>query len=94
MYLLANFTKIWYNKVVLSEARKMKEIKIKTEYITLGQLLKFARIITDGSEAKYFLSSNKVFVNGELENRRGRKIYPGMSIKIGNKKYLVSKDDN
>ena len=29
MYLLANFTKIWYNKVVLSEARKMKEIKIK-----------------------------------------------------------------
>lgn len=72
----------------------MSEIKIKTAYITLGQLLKYAGIISDGGYAKQFLLSNEVFVNNELENRRGRKIYPGTVIKIARNSYLVVKNEN
>lgn len=76
------------------EVRKMSQIKIKTDYITLGQLLKYGHIITDGGYAKQYLLNNKVFVNNELEIRRGRKIYPGMEIKIDQNIYLVVKNED
>ena len=52
----------------------MKEIKIHTDYVTLGQFLKIADINQSGGEAKPFLSQNDVYVNGEIDNRRGRKL--------------------
>ncbi len=55
----------------------MKKIKITTPYITLGQFLKFADLISSGGETKFYLTENDVHVNQELELRRGRKIYPG-----------------
>ncbi len=54
----------------------MREIGIETEYITLGQLLKMTDTINSGGMAKWFLSEHDVFVNGEAENRRGRKLRP------------------
>ena len=72
----------------------MKNIKIITEYIKLGQLLKLIGIITNGSEAKTYLESNNVVVNDELEQRRGRKIYPGDKVIIDNTTYLVINDQN
>jgi ribosome-associated protein len=54
-----------------------KEIAIVGEYITLGQLLKFARIVEEGGMAKSYLASHDVLVNQEKENRRGRKLRPG-----------------
>ena len=51
--------------------------KITTEYITLQQFLKMNDIISSGGEAKFFLKENEVSVNGEREDRRGRKLYPG-----------------
>ncbi len=57
-------------------------IKIHTKEITLGQLIKFADIIQEGGEAKTFLACNDVFVNGEKETRRGRKLHKGDEIKI------------
>lgn len=57
-----------------------KIIKIHTEFIELQQLLKLASIIDNGGEAKYYLNENQVFVNGELESRRGRKIYPNFVV--------------
>jgi S4 domain protein YaaA len=56
---------------------QFQNIPITSEYITLGQLLKFAGIIGSGGEAKDFLESGQTLVNGEPEARRGRKIYPG-----------------
>lgn len=53
-----------------------KNVTIRTEYITLGQFLKVADCISTGGEAKFFLQDNKVMVNGETEQRRGRKLYP------------------
>ena len=56
---------------------KKKLVNIKTEYITLGQLLKFLRIVGQGGEEKIYLANNPVAVNGESDNRRGRKLRPG-----------------
>ena len=41
----------------------MKNIEIKDEYITLGQFLKIADLISTGGEVKEFLLKNEVFVN-------------------------------
>jgi ribosome-associated protein len=59
-----------------------KEIKVETEYIALGQFLKLADIIQTGGMAKWFLSENKIFINGEQDQRRGRKLYSGDKVKI------------
>lgn len=67
----------------------MKGIKIITDNIKLGQFLKLSGIIVNGSEAKMFLEDNIVLVNGEEENRRGRKIYPGDVVVVQNKEYKV-----
>jgi S4 domain protein YaaA len=58
------------------------QIKIDTEYITLGQFLKLADIIQSGGMAKWFLSEHEVFVNGEQDQRRGRKLRAGDQIEI------------
>ncbi|MDX8363272.1 MULTISPECIES: S4 domain-containing protein YaaA [Bacillaceae] len=51
-----------------------KMITISTDIITLGQFLKLADVIQTGGMAKWFLSEHEVFVNGQAENRRGRKL--------------------
>ena len=57
-------------------------IKIDTEFITLGQLLKMTDWISSGGEAKLAVKELKITVNGEKEDRRGRKLYPGDQISI------------
>lgn len=59
-----------------------EEIAISTEYIQLGQFLKLANVLETGGMVKVFLADYEVFVNGELENRRGRKLYPGDEVVI------------
>lgn len=61
-----------------------KKIKIETEYITLGQFLKLAELIDSGGMAKWFLSEYKIIVNGEQDQRRGRKLRVGDQIDIQN----------
>ncbi|MFD1204254.1 MULTISPECIES: S4 domain-containing protein YaaA [Sporosarcina] len=60
----------------------MEILKIDTEFVTLGQLLKMTDAISSGGMAKWFLSENAVFVNGEQENRRGKKLVDGDIINI------------
>lgn len=67
----------------------MKSVKITTEYIELQQLLKIEDFISSGGAAKYFLAENKVLVNNELENRRGRKLYPKDVVKILGKEFII-----
>lgn len=61
---------------------RMNEIQISTEYITLGQFLKLADVIQSGGMAKWFLGEHEVFINGELDVRRGRKLRVGDKIEI------------
>ncbi|UUZ91302.1 S4 domain-containing protein YaaA [Paenibacillus sp. P25] len=60
----------------------MKKIAIHTDYITLGQFLKLADCISTGGHAKSFLQETPVLVNGEPENRRGRKLVQGDLVKV------------
>ncbi|MCT2535518.1 S4 domain-containing protein YaaA [Aquibacillus koreensis] len=70
-----------------------EEIAIKTEYIQLGQFLKLANVIDSGGMVKMFLAEYEVFVNGDLENRRGRKLYPGDQVEIENfNTFIVTKE--
>ena len=52
----------------------LNEIVIETEFITLGQALKMTDAISSGGMAKWFLAEHDVYVNGEIESRRGRKL--------------------
>lgn len=67
----------------------MIKVKIKTEYITLGQLIKYLGIVSTGGEIKVFLVENTVFVNGNAENRRGKKLFNGDILNILGKKYII-----
>ena len=52
----------------------MEKVNIKPPYIKLGQFLKLVDIIQSGGEEKIFLSQNEVYINNELDVRRGRKL--------------------
>ena len=55
----------------------MEVIKLRDEFIKLGQALKAATLVEDGVEAKYVIQDGEVLVNGEVDTRRGRKLYDG-----------------
>lgn len=55
----------------------METIKLRDEFIKLGQTLKAANLVQDGVEAKYVIQDGEVLVNGEVDTRRGRKLYDG-----------------
>ncbi|MNI10790.1 hypothetical protein D3C73_639160 [compost metagenome] len=60
----------------------MNPISISTEYITLGQFLKLSDCISTGGQAKMFLQDAVIHVNGEPENRRGKKLVPGDIVNV------------
>ena len=55
----------------------MEIIKLREEFIKLGQALKAAGLVESGVEAKEVIQDGIVYVNGELDTRRGRKLYDG-----------------
>lgn len=54
----------------------MEAIQISDDYIKLGQALKLANLVSSGVEAKIVIQDGEVQVNGEVDTRRGRKLYP------------------
>lgn len=67
----------------------MTKISIKTEYITLAQFLKLSNIIQSGGEAKFFINNNNIYVNGEIEKRKGKKLYKNDHIELRNEDYVI-----
>lgn len=65
------------------------KVKIDTEYITLGQFLKMTDIISSGGEAKFAVKEMDIYVNGEKEDRRGRKLYPNDKVKVDGDSYTI-----
>ena len=53
----------------------MYTIKLREEYIKLGQALKAAGLVSSGIEAKEVIMDGLVKVNGEVDTRRGKKLY-------------------
>ena len=69
--------------------KKTTEIKITSEFITLGQFIKFVDIIHSGGEAKSYLKTANVTINGESDNRRGRKLRVNDVVKIEDKVFKI-----
>lgn len=55
----------------------METIKLRDEYIKLGQALKAAGLVESGADAKVAVLAGHVQVNGETEYQRGKKLYDG-----------------
>ena len=68
----------------------MQEVKINTEFIKLDSFLKWCGAVSLGSEAKIFIMNGEVLVNGEDENRRGKKLYHGDTIEIADVIYKIA----
>lgn len=67
----------------------MEKITIKDEFIKLGQLLKLAGLVDSGLDAKIEIQEGNVLVNGEVECRRGKKIYAGDVIEFDGQQIKV-----
>lgn len=81
----ASLTRAAYIRGELSQ-----EIHIRSDTIRLGQLFKLAGLIGSGSEAKDLLASERVLVNGEPEERRGRQLRPGDVVRVGDEELHVT----
>lgn len=60
----------------------MTEFRLRDEYIKLGQLLKAAGLVGSGVDAKMVIQDGLVKVDGQVDTRRGRKIYEGMVVEF------------
>lgn len=64
----------------------MSEVQsIDTEYIKLDSFLKLANLVMSGGEAKLLIQDGLVRVNGQIETRRGRKLYPGDLVRVADR---------
>ena len=55
----------------------MQEIRIRDEFIKLGQLLKLSGLVGSGVDAKFVIQNGLVKLNDEVEVQRGKKVVPG-----------------
>lgn len=67
----------------------MTEDYIKAEYIKLDQFLKVTQVAASGGEAKLIIRSGEVSVNGEMELRRGRKLYDQDVVSVDDVSFVV-----
>ena len=69
----------------------MEIIELREEYIKLGQALKAAGFVEDGVEAKLVIQNGEVTVNGEVDTRRGRKLYDGDLVSYNGNEIQIKK---
>ena len=69
----------------------MEIIKLRDEFIKLGQALKAAGLVESGVDAMEGIVQGLVVVNGELESRRGRKLYDGDEVEFDGDKISIQK---
>ena len=69
------------------------EVKIKTEFIKLQDLLKFAGAVETGGDAKLIIQEGRVAVNGEVCTMRGKKIRPGDVVTFRGQEYAAAYAD-
>ena len=67
----------------------MKEIKINTDIIKLDSFLKWAGAVSTGAEAKILIQNGEIKVNGETEERRGKKLTKGDIVELSGETYKI-----
>jgi len=69
----------------------METIKLREEYIKLGQALKAAGFVESGVDAKFVIQDGLVKVNGSVELQRGKKLYSGDVVEYNNQTIKIEK---
>lgn len=69
----------------------MKTVKLRDEYIKLGQALKAAGLVSSGLDAKFVIQDGMVKVNGEVETQRGKKLYDGAVVEFDGEQIKIVK---
>lgn len=69
----------------------MKTVKIKDDFIKLGQALKLAGLVDSGVDAKLSIQGGDVKVNGEIEYQRGKKLREGDTVSFEGSEFQISK---
>ena len=75
----------------MPEYKEMEIIYLRDEFIKLGQALKAAGFVDSGVEAKEVITDGLVLVNGEVDTRRGRKLYEGDIVSFEDKTIKIEK---
>ena len=70
---------------------KMEQIKLREEYIKLGQALKAVGLVDSGVDAKFVIQNGEVKLNGQIEYQRGKKLYNGDVVTFENNTFKVIK---
>lgn len=73
------------------EDEEMEIIKLRDEYIKLGQALKAAGFVESGVDAKFVIQDGLVSVNGEIEVQRGKKLYAGDVVSFDGQEIRIEK---
>ncbi len=66
-------------------------LRQEDEFIKLGQLLKATGLVDSGVVAKEVIQNGEVKVNGEVDTRRGRKLYDGDLVEFENQTVKILK---
>lgn len=69
----------------------MEIIKLREDYIKLGQALKAAGLVESGVEAKYAIEEGKATVNGQVATQRGKKLVDGDVVEFGGQTIKIVK---
>jgi len=69
----------------------MEIIKLKEDYIKLGQALKAAGLVDSGVEAKFVIQDGLVYVNGNVELQRGKKLMDGDVVEFEGNQIKIEK---
>ena len=69
----------------------MEEIKLRDEFIKLGQALKATGLVETGVDAKLFILDGDVKVNGEVCTQRGKKLYDGDIVEFDGEQIIIKK---
>lgn len=69
----------------------MEEVRIKDDYIKLGQALKLAGLVDSGVEAKLVIQAGEVKVNGDEELRRGRKLIENDKVCFNGSTFVIKR---
>ena len=69
----------------------MEIIKLRDDYMKLGQALKAANLVENGVEAKFVIQDGLVKVNGEVATQRGKKLYDGAVVEFDGEQIKIVK---
>lgn len=68
----------------------MENVKIRDEFIKLGQALKLAGLVESGVDAKFVVQDGLVKVNGQVETQRGKKLVAGDIVEYNGDSFKIS----